>query len=75
MFSVETCRSKQKYLLLGGVRFSACAMLTGFTAHNKSNCKVSIWNRLALHIAQRTACKDIENSNIENYRKQQYRKI
>ena len=36
-------------------------MLTGFTVHNKSNSKISIWNKLALHIAQTTACKDIEN--------------
>ena len=61
MFSVETCCSKQKYLLLGGVRSSACPMLTGFIAHDKSNCKISIWNKLVLHIAQTTACKDIEN--------------
>ena len=61
MLSVEICRSKQKYLLLGDVRSSTCPMLTGFTENNKSNCKISIWNILALHIAQTTACKDIEN--------------
>ena len=41
------------------------SMLTGFTVYNKSNCKVSIWNKPALHIAHvkdiETACKDIEN--------------
>ena len=58
---METCRSKQKYLLLGGVWFSGCPMFTGFTVHNKSNCKISISNKLALHIAQTPACKDIEN--------------
>ena len=65
MFSVETCRSKQKYLLLGDVRSSACPMLTGFTVHKKkSNGKISIWNKPAFHIAHvkdiETACKDIK---------------
>ena len=62
---METCRSKQKYLLLGGVPSSSCPMLTGFTGHNKSNYKLSLWNKPVLHIAHakdiETACKDIEN--------------
>ena len=55
---MESCRSKQKYPLLGGVRGSTCLKLAGFTVHNKSNCKISIWNKLTLHCA----CKNIEDS-------------
>ena len=60
MFSVETF-SEQKYPLLGGVRYSACSMLAGFNVNNKSNCKISIWNKLALHIAFTAAWTDREN--------------
>ena len=35
----------------GGVGYSKCLILAGFTGHNKSHCKISIWNKLTLHIA------------------------
>ena len=44
-----------------GARYSKCLILAGFTGHNKSNCKISICNKLTLHIAQSTACKNIED--------------
>ena len=44
-----------------GVHYSKCLILTGFTGENKSNCKISIWNKLTLHIAQNTVRKNIED--------------
>ena len=57
---MDSCRSKQKYPLLGGVHYSACLILSSFTVHNKNSCKIVIWNKLTSHIAQNTACQNIE---------------
>ena len=42
---MDSCDSKQKYPLLGGVHYSACLILSGFTVHNKNNCKIIIWKK------------------------------
>ena len=58
---MESYCSKQKHPLLVDALYSACPTLADFTADNKSKCKISIWNKLTLHTARNTACKNIEN--------------
>ena len=55
------CRGFLEITEQRGARYSKCLILAGFTGHNKSNCKISICNKLTLHIAQSTACKNIED--------------
>ena len=58
---MESCYSKQKHPPLVDALYSACPILAGFTADNKSKCKISMWNKLTLHTTWNAACKNIEN--------------